>query len=347
MDYYRRGQSKIKGEAKLKEMQHIMDSAGELALAEERDKILISEGKTPVFANEVRKKQQEERRKLLSKMDSDLAMGMIEELSKKMQNTRAQILSPATSPEQKKELQSLLNEQIEEMADFQSTNAARGPQYATEGLKRATQSFATIDVIADDVVGQQAREFSAILGRQVSATPSEVRAALDELRTIKGENFNAFMASYMDSLEAAAGKGAINKSGLIKSEYDSTKKTIVYTVTDSTSAADAGYIKRSRDNAISQSRTALPTLDSINDSLDNIAGKVTINSAQALERLTGILANKTKEQISHISNNFKSSLAQVFANMSATDVKRVKDHIFVSTTNAQNQLAIKDWLDTV
>ncbi len=345
MDYYRRGQSKIKGEAHLKEMQHIMHNAGELALAEERDKILISEGKTPVFANEVRKKQQEERRKLLSKMDSDLAMGMIEELSKKMQDTRAQLALPSTSADHRKELQKVLNEQIEEMADFQSTNAARGPQYATEGLRRATQSFASIDVSADDVVGQQACEFSAILGRQVSATANGVKAALDELKTIKGENFNAFMASYMDSLEAAASKGAINKSGLIKSDYDSIKKTIVYTVTDA--SADAAYVKRSRDNAISQSRTALATLDNINDSLDNIGGKVTISSAQALKHLTDILANKTKEQISHISGNFKNSLGQVFANMSAADVKRVHDHIFASTTNPQNQLAIKDWLDSI
>lgn len=338
-DYYTRGNKQVKTEADVKELQHVIHNSSELALARQRDQILINEGKPPIFEAEERERQIKERRDLLSKFGYETTVAQIGELGRSLAQNRTGLLTATGS--QKHHLEEQIKEQVQAMADLQSSNAARGAGFSTGGVYASNQGagIPPLDIDASNVAGQQAKELSAILGRQVAATNIEVQKAFDEFKEIKGEEFQAFMASYVDSLNAAAGSGAINKAGLFRGDWNKATRRVEYTLANQASANEKrGY-------ALNQSRASLTKLEGFGDSLDTIGGKVQIVSPEAINRVVSLLANRTKEQISHIHPNLTASLKNAFSNISTANARLIKDQIINATTDTKNKIAVTDYVD--
>lgn len=317
MDYYNLNSKQIKSEAEAQELEHISHNAMKMAVAKERDELLAKEGKPPVFVNEAREQQIKERRDLLGKMNHDTAVEQVKDLAGKIRDNRAKLV---TNPGDH-HLQQMIKEQIDSMADLAALHATRGPGAASEAMAEAVRGFSPIEVDASDVVGTQAQVFSALLQREVAADETAVKEAFEELRKNKGEEFDAFMSTFNDSLLALASKGAVNMAGIVRGEWNDSQKKMVYRPTKM--STDGSWVDGKRNYAANQSRASLSTMQDFDDSLDQKRDPATgrfvpmIDSAASQERVIKVLANRTKEQISSIHRDLEDSLRKRFAELKA------------------------------
>lgn len=328
LEYYDKGKNMLSKAAQAEHLEHIISNNDALALARGKDALLVEEGKPPVHEQKELANQEKYYRELLGSGNYDRTMANVGTLRDAILKNQEELKSVAeniskeSNPAKLAQLKSRSHalehkdtELITEMARFMSSNASRGADFTNSATAKALEKIGDISVRADDVVGQQARELSAILQSKVASTPEAVQGALDNLRVKFGKNFDAFMESYVDGLNSAAAGGAVNKAGLFRGEYDKSENKMVYHAVRTENPADNEWLKGKRDYALAHSNCVKVT--SFSGSVDLEDGVPKAVSSEAVRRFAETFGSVTRDRASRIEKSVIDEMRSMFSAMTA------------------------------
>jgi hypothetical protein len=362
IDRYDLNKKTFTSEAKVAELKHHIADAEGLQLARQRDQLAISHG-TPelaTFESQERVRQRKAGQAHLAAANYDLTIANVKDLSNSLANLNSQITAASAAGDSAKagQLKGSAQQLIRQISDLDASNAARGAIFASSGqqaalekLKSGLAAAGLNDVASDDVVGQQALKLSSLLQKVVNK--ADVPAAFAELQAAHKDNFDAFMESYIDSLDSAARNGAVNFAGLFRSTYDTAAKKMRYGLVDydtSGSAAvrsdgktDATWSNEKRENALS---SLTCRIDSIAQSLDVKAGSIAAESRAAVRNIAEAVGSVTRNQAENLSKDLLAQLREASNNTNSSNIETLLRALASKSTDARGLEALLSKIDS-
>lgn len=313
----------VEAQAKLENMQKVVKRQKEIQLFEERDK--RSHGATN-YADEARARHLKE--------DMALAeVGDLDDTKERMKYMTERILDPNTGKDIKDAF-------IKQLQDLELANYQRGSIYGEIGeavIHEAAgirQHDVGADETPDNVLKRQANFFQAKLLRTVDATPQAVRAAFEELRDTRGEQY---LRQATVGLNSMSETGAINSGGIFKPEKDTTTGETKTRLVDITDTKDQKYLHDKRDWAESRVKNGGVGMD-----LDSVNGNTMAVSAAALNRLSNTFAGLNVNRVNTIDKNAINMLADAYKNAANdTDRNNITNAIRAQTNDAAVIMLLK------
>jgi hypothetical protein len=149
---------------------------------------------------------------------------------------------------------------------------------------------------------------------------------MGSLKTKLGKHFDAFMESYVESLNSAATGGAVNKAGLFRGVYDNRSNSMAYHAVrlgDETGIhkGDTEWSSGKREYALANSRP--DRITSFSNSVDHIRGddgtvKMMAATRDAVERIAETFGAVTQNQVARIDKQAINDLRSIFQNMGSS-----------------------------
>ncbi|OGH69120.1 MAG: hypothetical protein A3I29_00195 [Candidatus Magasanikbacteria bacterium RIFCSPLOWO2_02_FULL_44_11] len=304
----------------------------EIEVANERDRVLIKQGSTPRYVENVTARHTKEDVELAGSSNFDRTMGKMEHLRDNIRALNSKsILSPLSSDDDKK----LINMR-QDLASLMAFNGSRGAQFSDGGTSRATVNIAN-DVEADSVYGQLSNELAALLQRKVGDNETDIKAALGELKTQMGDKYTAFMRSWIAGLDNAAEDGSVNKAGLIIEKTNNATGEADFRVAHV--VTDKDWTKNKRDWAISQSSAR--EISGFGGSIDrDKTGKISIKSRGAIDNVARMFGSVTENMVQSIKNETVKTFSEAFDNMDQSQIQNMLDEMFKTAKDPNGIIAL-------
>lgn len=265
------------------------ESEKKLALA--RDEKLKESNQLPRYLTQVLQKHNKEDIDMYSSKTFDQMMANIEFLSGQM----AKEQDPAKKSIMQKDLQNWL------VGAF-----SRGSDMGTAALGKASKNK---NISVDDVDSIRAAHLSAFLGEEVEQSSDGVDKALEKMKKLQGENYDAFINNYVSGLGVMANGGAVAHGGLYKMVLDKNTGRQTYEATNRES--DKDLIRSVREYHLAQARQAG---QGFKGALDFKDGKFKLDSDVAVQNTITLVGARTSQGYSNMNKLNLDSLSIALEN---------------------------------
>ncbi|MBU0596860.1 hypothetical protein KJ641_00035, partial [Patescibacteria group bacterium] len=321
--------------AKRQEDERILNRKSEMDTARNRDKLLIADGQLPRYVEDVEAKHYKEDLEVAGSSNIDRTLANI--------GIRKDQIRAETDPEKKKKLQ-------RDMANTMAFCGSRGAVFSVNGVNIATADMGLAPIEAGDVVGQQAKELSAILQRKVDADPGDIQTALGEMENIMGDGYTAFMRSFTDGLAKSSVDGAVSKAGLFREEIEVGSNNIPrskFVAVDPTDASPDGLERKKwsdgkRGYALSQAKYG--RMEGFEGSLDQVEvggeTKHVITSDEAVKRTAAMWGGVSSNVTASVDMQNIDTFNEAFENMHFHEVQNLLDEMMKKAKDTQGIMAL-------